>query len=49
MEVTKTDVENAARWLRDAASFYGERATKPKEEWRATLMRKLSNKLFKML
>lgn len=49
MEVCKTDIKTAAMWLRDAALFYQERAIKPKEEWRATQMRKLSYKLYKML
>lgn len=47
MEVSKTDMRTAARWLRDAALFYKERAVKPKEEWRATQMKKLSDKLLR--
>lgn len=49
MEVSKTDIRTAARWLRNAALFYQGKAQKPKEEWRATQMRKLSDKLFKLL
>jgi len=49
MEVCKSDIRKAAKWLKDAALFYQDKAQKPKEEWRATQMRKLSDKLFKLL
>jgi len=49
MEVSKTDIRTAARWLRDSALFYQDKAQKPKEEWRATQLRRLSDKLFKLL
>lgn len=47
MEITKTDLRKVIAYLDDAAKIYGLQS-KPKHQWRAVLIRRLTDKLKKL-